>query len=51
MTDDPVLLSHRDGGVMTLTLNRPKANAFNEELSQPWSKRCVAPRRTPPFGA
>lgn len=34
MSDDPLLLSHQDGGVMTLTLNRPKANAFNEELSQ-----------------
>lgn len=34
MADDPILLSHQDGGVLTLTLNRPKANAFNEDLIQ-----------------
>jgi 2-(1,2-epoxy-1,2-dihydrophenyl)acetyl-CoA isomerase len=34
MADDPILLSHQDGGVLRLTLNRPKANAFDEVLIQ-----------------
>jgi len=32
MTDGTTLLSERDGGVLTLTLNRPKANAFDQAL-------------------
>lgn len=32
MPDDPVLLSENHNGVLKLTLNRPKANAFNFEL-------------------
>jgi 2-(1,2-epoxy-1,2-dihydrophenyl)acetyl-CoA isomerase len=31
---DEILLSELQDGVLTLTLNRPKANAFNEELIQ-----------------
>jgi 2-(1,2-epoxy-1,2-dihydrophenyl)acetyl-CoA isomerase len=32
MADDPVLLTDLQDGVFKLTLNRPKANAFNREL-------------------
>ena len=32
MSDEEILLSEQDGGILTLTLNRPKANAFNEDL-------------------
>ena len=32
MPGEASLLSEQNGGVLTLTLNRPKANAFNQEL-------------------
>jgi 2-(1,2-epoxy-1,2-dihydrophenyl)acetyl-CoA isomerase len=32
MPGDASLLSEQDGGVLTLTLNRPKANAFDQDL-------------------
>lgn len=32
MTSEPVVLSQLENGVLTLTLNRPKANAFNFEM-------------------
>jgi 2-(1,2-epoxy-1,2-dihydrophenyl)acetyl-CoA isomerase len=32
MPGDPTLLSEQRGGVLTLTLNRPKANAFDQSL-------------------
>ena len=32
MPGDAFLLSEQDGGVLTLTLNRPKANAFDQDL-------------------
>jgi 2-(1,2-epoxy-1,2-dihydrophenyl)acetyl-CoA isomerase len=32
MAGNASLLSEQNGGVLTLTLNRPKANAFNQEL-------------------
>jgi 2-(1,2-epoxy-1,2-dihydrophenyl)acetyl-CoA isomerase len=32
MPGDPTLLSEQKGGVLTLTLNRPKANAFDQPL-------------------
>ena len=32
MAGNACLLSEQNGGVLTLTLNRPKANAFNQEL-------------------
>jgi 2-(1,2-epoxy-1,2-dihydrophenyl)acetyl-CoA isomerase len=32
MAGEASLLSEQNGGVLTLTLNRPKANAFNQEL-------------------
>lgn len=33
MSDSQVLLEELQGGVLTLTLNRPKVNAFNSELT------------------
>jgi 2-(1,2-epoxy-1,2-dihydrophenyl)acetyl-CoA isomerase len=32
MVEQEILLSDRDGAVLTLTFNRPKANAFNQEM-------------------